>query len=465
VGDGKGTTRSQSGEVVVRGPNAATRGEYCDFAVRKQEEFRKLMKIRQRSKFPIRINLREMPGNFYEGYPVVPEVIVNPDDGSYSPNVHVALCDGFRFDYLREELVRFYLLDIALRSHPAPGTLMAKRHSLPESRNREIIPDWLWIGVNEAMIFQEEGEPSALFRSIFKSGKLLSVEDILSADPDKMNTLSRAVYSASAGGLVVTLLDQDGGPERLANFTRGLASAPSDQEALMHKFFPGMKKSEESLNKIWNLKAATLAERKSLDILTIPETEAKLIDAITVNVMRVIDQPQTEEEKEKQRLLPRLRLFGARRDEDIQSVPLPVEAERLNYLMSDYRDFHNRDDLDTLLQPCILRLEELSWRSFPLYRPLIQRYILLAKSMQQGEFESETLDSAFAELTKIRIDMMKAGGRMEDILNHHEATHGSTDSGAFHEIDRLARELDEKKPDRRDRWSKYLDRAQSFHDK
>ncbi|MGI9241509.1 MAG: hypothetical protein ACR2RV_11955, partial [Verrucomicrobiales bacterium] len=220
-----GPTRSEFGEFVVKGPDAYTRGTYCDFAVASRTNFQTLMNLSGRLKFPLIIDLKTVPGNRIRGHPVKPLVIVNH---TYSPNIQVALCESFRFADLREELVRFFLMDYALRNHGnVPGLL--------ENRGANLIPEWLWAGVSEAIGFQENGEPSELFAAIYQSGTIMGVDEIIKTNPDELNSLSRAVYRASAGGLVLTLLQQDAGPARMRNFIDALAVAPQDQEALLRK--------------------------------------------------------------------------------------------------------------------------------------------------------------------------------------------------------------------------------------
>jgi hypothetical protein len=454
VDDGKGPTRSEFGEFVVKGPDAYTRGTYCDFAVEARRSYQKLMNVGGRLKYPVVIDLKTVPGNRVRGHPVKPLIIVNH---TYSPNVQVALCESFRFSYLREELVRFFLMDYALRRH---GNVT----DLVEKRGNDLIPKWLWAGVSEAISFQEAGEPSEIFAALYQSGTIMSVDDILKGDPEKLGTLSRAIYRASSGGLVLTLLQQDGGAARMRNFIDALAVAPQDQEALLRKFFPGIDDSNNSLEKWWALQAAQLAKPTSLDILSIAETEAQLKRALLVAVME--DRagssdalPPTPRPK------PRLRLFG-KRDADIGAeerlAAAPVEAERVIYELSEYWRFAGHPEIEGLLHQNELRLVQLSYRSFPLYRPLIKAYLELVEEIAAGE--TKGVDARLAALAETRAGLVRSGQLVEDFMNLDAATKSGSASMDFDGYFKLFEHLRSNRPMREDKISKYLDRIQAEYE-
>lgn len=335
-----GSTRSEFGEIVVKGSDAYTRGTYCDFAVASRKSFQDLMKFSGRLKFPLIIDLKQVPGNRVRGHPVKPVIIVSH---TYSPNIQVALCESFRFADLREELVRFFLMDYALRNHVNVPLLV-------EQRGSDLIPQWLWAGVSEAVGFREDGEPSELFAAIYQAGTMMGVDDIIKANPDEMSSLSRAVYRASAGGLVLTLLQHDAGPARMRNFIDALASEPQDQEALLRKYFPGVSDSSNSLEKWWALQTALLAKPTSLDIFSIPETEEKLKRALVVAFMEdraagTGGEGLQDGPRERRSLFKLFKKRGGEPepDPDFESEPLGAEAipfaeeqERVTYALEDW---------------------------------------------------------------------------------------------------------------------------------
>ena len=452
IEDGLGPTRSESGEFKVNGPEAHTRGVYLEFAVAARADYLKLMHQDAKLKYPIIIDLWKAPGNRVKGYPVRHVIVVLPTH--YSPTIRVALCESFRFEYLRKELVRFFLLEDALRRHPNAGDLV-------ESRKDELVPEWLWAGVSEAIGFKTDGEPSELFGAVFQSGKIMELDEILKADPHQMTTLSRAIYRASAGGLVLTLLQQDGGAGRMRNFIAALAVTPQDQEALVRKYFPGIDESKNSLEKWWTLQAAELAKRPLLDILSIEETEERLARALIVSVLENRRAPGEEEGAEEGRRKRLPRIFG-RRDDQPRQVELPVEQERVNYTLADYQNFIGRADFEDLIRANELELRQLSFRSFPLHRPLIKDYRTLITEMKEGK--TKGIDERLAALGQARADLLSSGKMVQDVLNLYEATQIEQASGAFDEYRKIAERLKRTKPLRDDEVSKYLDRVQAEHE-
>ena len=462
--DGPGSTISQAGNFVVKGPDAFTRGVYAEFGESTFKEFQRLMRFGGRLKYPIVLDLRKVPGNRVRGHPVKPLAILNPD---YSPNIQIALCESFRFEYLREDMVKFFLMDYALRGKPRVDQLIEKR----EKDGQSMIPQWLWSGASEAVSFRENGEPSELFAAIYQAGSVMSVDEILTADTEDMSSLSRAIYRASAGGLVMTLLEQGGGTERMRNLIGALALAPPDQEALVRKYFPGAETSKNSLEKWWVLKAAALAKPTSLDVLSIVETEERLSRAVVVAVMEDVTPPSEGAEPEDEpRRRPLFRLFRKDRDGDPPDADEQLGAgedaddelviqQRVTYQLSEYSKFAHRPELEDLLATSKARLVHLSFRCFPLHRPLIKSYIDLIAKIEAGD--TKGIDAKFSELTETRAGLLHSGKMTEDVMNLLEATEPGEDSGAFDEYFRLLDRMQLERPERKDEISEYLDRVQA----
>ncbi|MFT5856627.1 MAG: hypothetical protein ACI8XO_003881, partial [Verrucomicrobiales bacterium] len=295
------TTRSPDGNFVVHGSDAHTRGVYSEFAVKSFSDFRTLTNARGRLKDPVVITLIPVPGNRYAGHPVQLRPVISPQ---YSPNLHIRLCESLRMAQVREYLVWHFLMDDALRRSSNPGEIV-------EKRGKNMIPSWLWAGVSEAIEFQQTGEPSELFSAVFESGQLMSVAEILRTDPSRLTSLSRAIYRASAGGLVLTLMQQKNGAAQMRRYVDDLAGALPDQEAMLQKHFPGIDDSNNSLEKWWALKVAELAKPTSLDIFSIKETEDRLQRALVVAVMENQRSGGTPAEEEAGRR-PLMRIFKKR---------------------------------------------------------------------------------------------------------------------------------------------------------
>ncbi|MGI9241531.1 MAG: hypothetical protein ACR2RV_12070, partial [Verrucomicrobiales bacterium] len=137
-----------------------------------------------------------------------------------------------------------------------------------------------------------------------------------------------------------------------------------------------------------------------------------------------------------------------------------LEAQqRMTYVIEDYRVFSGRPDLEEILHACELRLVQLSYRSFPLYRPIIESYLEVIKDIESGDTEGS--DAQLAALMETRNNLFRSGQMVEDIMNLEAATAEGSASGAFDEYLKLFEHLRSSQPERDDAISKYLDRVQA----
>lgn len=151
---------------------------------------------------------------------------------------------------LRKEVVRALLAERILRNHQKIAT--------PEGRL--LLPDWIMTGVLKAMEYRSDANPSALFSTLFHSGKIYGIEEIIEVSPAQMDSLSRTIYETSCCALVLALVDQPSGPQNLNKFLNALASDPRSERELLSAAFPNFAASASSLNKWWSLQLAALAK-------------------------------------------------------------------------------------------------------------------------------------------------------------------------------------------------------------
>jgi len=161
----------------------------------------------------------------------------------------------------------------------------------------------------------------------------------------------------------------------------------------------------------------------------------------------------------------RLRLFkkrdrngGSGVDLGAEAAP-PVQQELVNYQLNQYRQFQKRPDIADILHQNELRLVQLSYRSFPLHRPLIKQYLELIEAIEKGS--TKGLDERFEQLVKTRAGLVRSGQMAEDLMNLHDATEADQSSGEFDGYFKLFERLRSAKPERKDEISKYLDRIQA----
>ena len=121
---------------------------------------------------------------------------------------------------------------------------------------------------------------SRTFSRIFQLGRVLSVQDILNADPAGMDSVSLTIYRVSCGGLLMMLVEQPKGPENLAKLLPGLAQPATDPGLLIERAFPALTGSANSLSKWWSLQIAALSQPGLDEVQKPGETEQQLAGAL-----------------------------------------------------------------------------------------------------------------------------------------------------------------------------------------
>jgi len=174
---------------------------------------------------------------------------------------------------LRENLVRAILADAVLQGKQ--GLNLAGAPSPP--------PDWLLHGTLALMDYRQLGRMSNTFSRIFQLGRVLSVQDILNADPDEMNSVSLTIYRVSCGGLLMMLIEQPKGAEQLAKLLPTLATAGTDPAVLLERAFPALTGSANSLSKWWSLQIASLSQPGLDEVQKPAETERLLAEALILH--------------------------------------------------------------------------------------------------------------------------------------------------------------------------------------
>ncbi|HUF62577.1 MAG TPA: hypothetical protein VMN36_10930 [Verrucomicrobiales bacterium] len=418
--------------------------------------------------FPIVLQVRKAEGPGGSG-PPVRERLFQTNDG-YRLQLDVDLGERFRSEALRDALIRMLMTEQALRvlEGKPPATM---------------IPRWLAVGVPEAMRYRAQGEPSTLFASIFKAGRILSVEEILGSTEAPANAVSEAVYRASACGFVQLLLDQASGPAQLAELIGGLGLPAESMADRVARQFPGLRGSNEKLEKWWVLQASFLARPGVFELMGPQETDRAIEEALQLHFWEEIPR----EELALATGLPggaeasgaraaagggrdRLRLaFWKKREKEssadaggateetrasMQTEPEP-RTRAVSCHVREIERYIAREDRARILLPSRRRLTELTFRSFPMHRAMLEDYRKLLDSLAKGR----TADAG-AKLESLeweRRALLEQIGEIRDYLNWYSVTQTDDRSGVFERYLERSRALQETRPLRKDRISSYLD--------
>jgi hypothetical protein len=266
------SSTSTSGQFIVHGKVFETRSAMSSRCEEISAELRKVLNDKEPWALPVVVLLNTGEEAAKSKGPLISTVITELTHGGFHLQVTVNDRPGLKADDLREKVVRVLLAERILRNH--------QKISMPEGRL--LLPDWVMTGVLHAMDYRASARPSALFATIFRSGKIYGIEEIIEASPVEMDGLSRTIYETSCCALVLALVDQPEGASHFNKFLNALASDPRSERELLSAAFPNFAASASSLNKWWSLQLATLSKPGIAEPYTPAESLKAIEEAITI---------------------------------------------------------------------------------------------------------------------------------------------------------------------------------------
>jgi len=442
VSEIKERARGMDYQIRVKADEARVRAMFDSYAREVRHDFRTLLQLRAVDwSIPILIDIAGGIEDVYAGRDVGTEVIVGPDF-QFLVVVRVRLHDRFEETRFTRSLIRALLYEQMLHpfsAHPE------------EVGERVVAPDWLVHGFDQLIAHKRDGRPSAFYAGYLDSGDLLGASEIFSIEePDRLTPLGLAIYRASSSALVDALLDQPGGHLALRSVLADLASGdPPSFGSLLMQHFPGFREMESGIEKWWALQIAILAEKQSFEFFTLEETERALDEALRVRCegIREEDVAGKVEPVKRGGLLARLR---AKTGGAAEELP-PWEGSLQEFLAQ-----RERADAEEALMHAHSRLQVVLARGFPLYRPLVSRYLSIVERIGAGPVKG--VAEELAELEEMREAIRGSMVRTYDVLNHYEATAAPQRSKEFDHYLRFRREMEAREmPRRNDRITTYLD--------
>lgn len=261
---------SQSGQFIVHGNDLPLRSAFSTRCEEIHDELRTLLKDQQPWVLPVVVLLNTGEAARKADKSVVMS-LSQIDQVGFHLQVSVNLRPDLRPADFRAELIRTLLFERILR----------QQSKIPEKRT-QLLPDWVFTGVLEALDFRRQARPSALFAAIFKSGKIFGIEEIIEASPTQMDGLSKTIYQTSCCALVLALLDQPEGGARMNRFLASLGSDSRPERELLDQAFPSVASSPASLNKWWALQLASLSRPTAAEPMSAQDTVKALEEALTL---------------------------------------------------------------------------------------------------------------------------------------------------------------------------------------
>ncbi|HBJ85719.1 MAG TPA: hypothetical protein DDZ88_17970 [Verrucomicrobiales bacterium] len=266
------SSTSTSRQFIVHGKVFETRSAMSSRCEEISKELRKVLNDRESWVLPVVVLLNTGEEAAKSKGPPVSTAITEMTHGGFHLQVTVNERPGLNAADLRKEVVRVLLAERILRN----------RQQIATPEGRLLLPDWVMTGVLHAMDYKASARPSALFATIFRSGKIYGIEEIIAASPVEMDGLSRTIYETSCCALVLALVDQPDGARRFNKFLNALASDPRSERELLDAAFPSFAASASSLNKWWSLQLAALSKPGIAEPYTPAESLKAIEDAITI---------------------------------------------------------------------------------------------------------------------------------------------------------------------------------------
>lgn len=437
-------------QIRVAGGNSRARVEVRSYANELRADFRRvLFKVRpggdleDRSQWaiPIRIDLWGHVSDVVKGDYLRTDVEIRPDV-TFLIRISAKLHDDFEEADFRRELLRALVIEQTLAPYAKDP------NALPG--DEVVAPAWLVHGFDQLLVHRREGRPSSFYEGILESGQMLEPAEIFAEEaPSDLDPVSYAVFRASAAAMVEALLDQPKGDQSLRGLLADMADPSSpDMDGLMRQHFPGLRETEEGIEKWWALQLATLGQQQSFEFLSPEETESTLDEVLTVRFEGGEGEAAADGGSSSRSKLLSF-LGGGKRDES-------KSAEPFRGRLKEFPEFLDRPGVEKKLDVCFNGLQRLKRSGFPLYRPVFTRYERVLEKLAEGE--TKNLAAEFEEIESIRARISDTLARAEDYLNYFEATRSPQRSDAFDDYREMRKELEEAEPPKReDRISRHLD--------
>lgn len=414
----RGRVESASRQFGVSGGTAELRGSLALRAEEVRREFHGLLGLGEEDPtMPIEIILHGQAGDEPRARELALELRFTQE--TYLLNLHLDLARGIDHARLHRALLRGLLYQRALKG-VRPGGLEGALQA----------PAWLVEGMLEAGKWRAGVGDRRLYEGVFESRAGLGVDEVLTISDDahaRLDGVSREMFRALSGALVMALLEQPDGRRSLASFCGEVARFQGEMPILLRQHFPGLNLSEKSLVKWWALTLAKLADAPLTESMGIAATERELERALVLRFE--IDG------------LPRQARFDSRGEAEALEEPERLAAVR----------------------PAQQSLNRLSYRCFPSYRPLLLEYQQWLVAWASGE-DAAKLDAQLVELAETRAIMEARATRARDYLDYLEIAGATELSGSFDDYLRLKRELAERpRVEKTDAISGYLDRLDAVY--
>ncbi len=377
---------------------------YCEEV---KSGFLSALRLPDKWKFPIVVNLRNLPG---AGSNPASVRMFEANQG-LKVVVDVNLAADLTGVHLGQHLLSALILELAYRD----------QSFMKQGMEYNPPPAWLVRGLERFLETRDSGADASVYRGLMASNQLPSFANFLAEAPAGMDSTSLALYDACAFSLVQLLMGLPEGRPRLAAYIRSLP-AGGDPAAGLIRNFPALGSSADGLEKWWTLGIARLSASDRYRGLSAEETEQRLAALLFVK-MTV---GKTAEEKE--------------------------------YRLEDFKSFMGNRQRRAAIFRMNENLVALSAQANPLFRPVIAEYQEIALDLLRGK--TKRVPPRLQSLATYRETIVTRVDEIADYLNWYEATQMHACSNSFDGYFKTANELAAPPASRQDAISRYMEEVQ-----
>lgn len=410
-------TSSVGGRLTIYGGNAPLRVAMIQDAEILIKDLDNLVGALPGKPFPIVLQL--YPVEEGKSWQIAREFLKSKEsETKYQLQVDLRLGVGNSFDQvsLDRVLLEMLLIERTLRALPPE-----------ETAERVEVRPWLLDGFSEALLWSRNQGDRRMYSSLVDSGGWLEVEKLADRTTvGDLDVLSRELFRASSGALVMALMAQPQGKQSMKAFLDKVAIFEGEPLSLLRSHFPQVNLGARGLERWWMLQVAAMSEQKLTEVMSIPETEERLAKV--------------------------LELFL----KDTSGQPYRVGLERWSEVVALASD----EDRVESVRPASDLLAHLSFRCFPTYRPVIGGYLQLLADLAAGE--TENIATALQNLKAFRVAESLRYEQLEDLLDWYHLSNVKKESGEFEDFLRLKNNIRRSDEALSDPIQRYLDDVQAI---
>ena len=392
---------SPSGEFIVYGVDGAWRGAISALAERTKTNLLAILHRRDQWTTATVINLQPRAANL----PEIPTAGLrfSQTGSGLKLQLDLTISAEMNLGAMEREILRLILLEMIYRNQT--GIAAGETYVEP--------PDWLIEGL---LALTPNRDCRSLVNALAVSERTTPLDQFLRERPLLLDSTGQLLYRAYSFALVQLLVESADGRARLGRYIDNLAFASNDPLADLQAAFP--KVAENSLEKSWKSKIASIKSSARADLLAFLPTAEKL-------------------------------------DQLLQTKFSSADGRDKSLSLEDLCQRKTTPSQRMALQRFSQELMLLAAHANPVLRSIVQDYQQLVAQFALGK--NRTVGARLTELRTLRAKLSARMSEIDDYVNWFEATQLQTPSGAFVDYFSAAGAERNRQSHKNDPLSVYLD--------